>query len=449
MAFRWYWTAMVESLKVWGLIAVLVGAGFVVTYQFVAAPPPKAIRIATGDANGAYYAFAQLYRRRLATDGITLEVVQTAGSVENLERLRSGDVTLALVQGGTATAEDREQVRALGSLFLEPLWVFTGAHTDIQRLSDLRGARVAVGPVGSGTSVLATQVLSANGVTAANATLTHRGPEAGQLLAGRSIDALLLVAAPSAPSVQALLRHPAIELFEFGRAPAYARVFPALTSVVLHEGVLNLERNIPPSDTTGVAVAAMLAARRDLNPNLVPALLDTVTRVHRQGGVLEQTGQFPSVELADLPLNDNAAAYISEGPSFLYRWLPYGTAVRLDRLKLMILPFVALLIPMFRVAPSLYTWRVRSKIYRWYAQVREIDESIHTDPNGAAERLLVLEREVATVSVPLAYTGELYHLRLHIHLLQQRLEELSGRTKAEASFPHDQKRPVLRASRPS
>ena len=423
---RRQWTAVVEFVRVWGVVTALVVAGFVATYQFVGVPPPNAIRIATGGMDGAYYAFAQQYAQLLAADGITLEVVPTAGSVENLQLLKNAEVTVALVQGGTATAADREHVRALGSLFLEPLWVFTRERIDIERLSDLRGTRLAIGPAGSGTNLLATQLLSANGVTESNTTLIHDdAATAGPLLSRRALDAVLLVASPSAPTVRALLRQPAIDLFDFDRAQAYGRAFPALTPVVLNEGILNLERNLPPRDTTVVAVAAMLAARRDLNPSLVPALLDAVTRVHRSGGVLEQPRQFPSVDLVDLPLNEDAARYITQGPSFLYRWLPYGTAVRLDRLKLMILPFVALLIPLFRVAPSVYTWRIRSKIYRWYAQVREIDQMVDDAPRAAADRLATLEREVASITVPLAYTGELYHLRLHIHLLQERLGELN------------------------
>jgi TRAP transporter TAXI family solute receptor len=421
----------VEFMKVWGVLTGLVALGFIATYQYVGAPPPSVIRIATGAKDGAYYAFAQHYARLLEADGIDVEVVPTAGSGENLELLKRGDVTLALVQGGIASEEDRGQLRALGSLFLEPLWVFTREQTAIERLSELRSARLAVGAIGSGTNLLATQLLSANGVAQSNATLIHAGPsEAGRLLDQGAVDAVLVVASPSAQFVRDLLGRPGIKLFPFDRAAAYSRAFPFLTSAVLNEGVLNLARNIPPRDTTVVAVAAMLAARPDVNPGLIPALLNAVTRVHRPGGVLEQPRQFPSVDFTDLPMNDDAARYITEGPSFLYRWLPYGTAVRLDRLKLLALPLVALLIPLFRVAPPLYTWRIRSRIYRWYAQVRDVDLMLQNETiaarKDAAGRLKRLDREVASVSVPLAYTGELYHLRLHIRMMQERLDATSA-----------------------
>jgi len=206
--------------------------------------------------------------------------------------------------------------------------------------------------------------------------------------------------------------------------------------VTLSEGVMNLEQNIPSRDTTLVAVSANLAARRDLNASLIPAVLDAITRVHRPGGVLEQKRQFPSIDLSDLPLNEDARRYITNGPSFLFRWLPYGTAVLMDRLKILVLPFLALLIPLFRIAPPLYRWRVRSKIYRWYAAVREIDSMVQKEPIvGGAEsvnRLKELDREVASVSVPLSYAGELYHLRVHIRFLQEKLEKLVGESSRDA-----------------
>jgi hypothetical protein len=207
-------------------------------------------------------------------------------------------------------------------------------------------------------------------------------------------------------------------------------VFPFLTSVTLTEGVLDLERNIPSQDTRLVAVAASLVARKDLDDNLIPALLKAVTEVHQEGGVLERRGQFPSIDLVDLPLNDDARRYITDGPSLLYRWFPYKTAVLLDRLKIMILPFLVL-IPLFRVAPPLYNWRIRSRIYRWYATLREIDAVIEQEANAgdaeaAMKRLKEVDKEVASVSVPLSYTGELYNLRLHIGFIEEKLTKLAN-----------------------
>jgi TRAP-type uncharacterized transport system substrate-binding protein len=384
------------------------------------------ITIAAGAENGAYHAFAQQYAWLLARDGITLEVIVTAGTVDNLELLRRGAVTLALVQGGCASEADRAELQSLGSVFLEAVWVFTPRRSPIRRLNELAGKRVAVGPTGSGTKLLAKQLLGASGVSESNATFVRTATsDVTPLLLRGDLDAAIVVASAEAPIVHTLAEQPELVLLDLERTGAYDRVFRFLTPVTLDEGVLNLERNIPPGDTRLVATAASLAARQDLHPALIPALLDAATRVHQAGGLLEETRQFPSANLVDLPMNGDASRYIRNGPSFLYRWLPYGTAVVLDRLKVLPLPLVALLLPLFRIAPPLYQWRVRSRVYRWYAAVRDIDLAISSeqrDVPSLRNRLHALESDVASVSVPLAYTGEQYHLRLHIHLLQEELD---------------------------
>ena len=417
-----------EFVKVWGLLAVIALVGFLVAYQYVGAPPPKVVRIATGAKSGAYYTFAQEYARLLASDGITLEVVLTAGSVENLELLKNGEVSLALIQGGSATRDDKERLQSLGSLFLEPVWIFVRKQSALRRFLQLKGKRVSVGVAGSGTHLLATQLLSSAGITETNTQLTREETtQAIDSLSKGKIDAAFFVASPEAPIIRDLFAAPAIELLNFDRAAAYGRWFPFLTPVTLSEGVIDLQQNIPSHDTPLVAASANLAARRDLNASLIPAVLNAVTRVHETGGVLEHKRQFPSVDFADLPLNEDARRYLINGPSFLFRWLPYGTAVLLDRLKILVLPLLALLLPLFKIAPPLYTWRIRSKIYKWYASVREVESSIHEekvsgDPASLINRLSELDRQVASVSVPLSYAAELYHLRLHIRFLQKKLQ---------------------------
>jgi len=428
---RSFLSGFAEVGKVWGLIILIVVLGFYATYQFVEPPPPKTLKIATGGKDGAYYAFAQEYASRLARDGITLDVVSTAGSVENLELLKKGEVSLALVQGGTATDGDKKLLQSMGALFLEPVWVFSRKQNTIEGLSQLKGKRVAVGVPGSGTHLLATALLAADGITEAEATLISEGSASAlPWLAEGKIDAAFIVASPQARVVRELLEDSTLVPFHFRRLTAYTHRFPFLSAVTLSEGVLDLRQNIPPRDTQLLAAAANMVARDDLNSSLIPALLETLTRVHEKGGVLEAKRQFPSVDLVDLPINDDARRYILNGPSFLYRWLPYGTAVFLDRVKIMVLPFLALLIPLFRVAPPLYRWRVRAKIYRWYAAVREIDtlvqQGAHPENVAAAtKKLKQLECDVASISVPLSYAGELYHLRAHIGFIAQELERLS------------------------
>lgn len=415
------------SFKIWGFLLLAAALAFVVAYQFVEPAPPKTLSLAAGPEGGAYYKFAHKYREILSRYGITLAVIPTRGSVENLELLRKGEVALAFVQGGTASASDREIFESLGSLFLEPIWLFTRNEIKLARLADLKGRRVAVGEAGSGTRHLVTQLLEVSGINDQTASLaTLGGKQAIANLAEGSLDAVFFVTSPESPLIQALMRDRRFKLFNFTRAQAYGKIFPFLTPATLGEGILDLKDDIPPRDTDLLAVIASLVSRKGLNANLVPALLQTVTDVHGNGGLLEARGQFPSADLVDIPMDEDAGRYLKNGPTFFYRILPYRAAAFLDRTKILILPFAALLFPLFRIGPSFYEWRIRSKIFRSYAVLRDIDRMLQEGrfpegPEKELQRLNDLEKEVAAVSVPLSYMGDLYDLRMHIGFIAEKL----------------------------
>jgi hypothetical protein len=115
-----------DRLGIFGPAIIIAILGFIVAYPFVEPAPPRKITIGTGDPSGAYYAFAQRYREILAREGITLEIRSTAGSVENIKLLeaKEGEVDIAFVQGGIGDPAAQPELRSLGSLYFEPLWVF-------------------------------------------------------------------------------------------------------------------------------------------------------------------------------------------------------------------------------------------------------------------------------------------------------------------------------------
>ena len=143
---------MRDFLKVYAPIAILLVAGFAVASRFVNPAPPRQVRMAAGAPQGAYAETAKRYRDILARDGITLEVVTTQGSLDNLRLLQAttGGVDVAFVQGGTGSADALGLV-SIGSVFFEPLWVFVRESVPARSLAELRGRRLAVGVEGSGS----------------------------------------------------------------------------------------------------------------------------------------------------------------------------------------------------------------------------------------------------------------------------------------------------------
>ena len=95
------------ALGIWVWIIGFSVAALVATYvMFVEPPPPRTIVIASGSPNGAYYRYAQQYAHELQKEHFTVEVRETAGSVENLQLLgqQGSGVTVAIVQSGVASA---------------------------------------------------------------------------------------------------------------------------------------------------------------------------------------------------------------------------------------------------------------------------------------------------------------------------------------------------------
>ncbi len=415
-------------------IFLIVGIGFVVAYQFVQPAPPKRIVITTGGESGAYYQFAQRYAAILARDGITLEVKSSAGSLENLDRLKADEAQVGFVQGGVVPpkedpdAEDDSGLLSLGSLFYEPVWVFYRGERDLTRLTDLRGKRIAIGQEGSGVRQLAQQLLAANEIEAGEHLVPLSGLTAAEELQQGRIDAAFIIASESAPVVQVLLRSPGIRLMSFAQSGAYQRRFPFLTKLTFPQGVADLVRDFPPNDIKVLAPTANLIVRDDLHPALQSLLLQAASEVHGKSGFFQDQGEFPAYKDQMLPLSPDAARYFKSGPSFLQRYLPFWLAVLVDRLIVLLVPVFALLIPLLKVAPAIYNWRVRSKVFRCYGELKFLEDDLknHFDPAKLGEyrtRLDDLEEEAVQLHVPLGFTDLVYTLREHVNLVRGILDK--------------------------
>ena len=434
------------SWWIWVSIAI---ASIAVIPWLIGPSCPDKIVIATGSENGAYFAFANQYKEELAKNGIELEIVQTAGSVENHRMLNNGDIDIAFIQGGIDHDKDTGQLRSLASLYLEPLWVFHRSDVQISDLADLKNKRVAIGNQGSGTRDLAVKLMRENNVddqtqsnneqTTARWELTSAGrtefveiggSEAQQALLNKKIDAMFAVVSAESDLVKSMIADPRVTTLDMVRADAYCTKYRYLSKVTLPEGFFDFESNIPAKPIQLVAPSANLVATKDLHPALVPLLLDMTKSCHHAGGVFEKPGDFPNENLVDFKLNRNAQRYFANGAPFFYRILPFQLAAWLDQVKLLIFPMVTLLLPLIKIAPPIYRWSIRVKIYRWYRILRDIDIRLASeledfDFDQEIDRLELLESELANVSVPLSYMEEFYNLKLHVAHVRNQLERQS------------------------
>ena len=410
-------------------------------YWLVDPSPPERITLSTGQENSAYEAIGKKYRAALQKSGIQVELKPSMGSQENLQQLKDADsgVDIAFVQSGStqhAELESRGLV-SLGSLFTEPVWLFLRDGRPVSRLAQLKGMKINAGPEGSGVPGMFRKILEANGIEANQLKLgaLENTPATVELLAGR-IDGLVFISAPDAPLVQMLLQTPGIRLFDFAQAEAYTRRFPFLSHVVLPRGIVDFGRDLPAKDYHLIAPTATLVARDDLHPALIDLFVQAASDIHGSAGWFQRKGEFPTANYTEIPVADAAQKFYRAGPPFLQRYLPFWIANLLERMWVVVVALGALILPLSRIIPPLYVWKVRSKVFRWYGQLRAVEQAIEDVPPGRQEevfpeqlqRLNDIEEHVNRISIPLSFADELYGLRSHINLVRRRLQAL---TKAE------------------
>ena len=418
-------------------LAIVAGA-FWITTRFIQPAPPGALTMSTGAADGAYHQFALRYREILARDGVTLELKPSAGSVENLARLKDDNAgaDVAFVQGGlgmltlTPLAQPPEETKlySLANLFQEPVWVFHHSAAAHARLTDLAGLRVAVGQPGSGTRKVVLDMLGAHGIDEKSGKLSPLGGGAAidALLAGE-IDAAILIAAPEAPVVKRALAAPGLKLMGLDNALALSRRFPYLKPVTLAQGVFDLGANLPARDVPMVATQANLVVREDLHPALAYLLLEAAVEIHGTPGLFHQPGEFPTPLATDWPLAEEARRYFKTGRPFLQRYLPFWLANFVERMLVLLVPIVAVVVPLFKWLPSLFAWRQHSKINRWYGELKFLERDVSMrDIVGdelakILDRLNRIERDASRLASPLAFTDRVYTLRLHIDYVRAQL----------------------------
>ncbi len=422
----------ISTRDLWMAVASAVVAtvlAFVFAFHFVEPAPPDRVVIATGTVDGGYHMFAQRYKEILARDGVTVDLRISAGSQENVSRLldEKSNVEVGFFQGGSAFAANAPNLRSLGSIYYEPLWVFyRGA--EIRDFGGLKGKRLAIGPEESGTRALALQLLAVNAtVMPPTVLLPESGLKANEMLLQGKLDAVFIVDPPESPLVEQLVSAQGIRLLSLERAEAYTRRFPYLTRLTLPRGVFDFVSNNPAQDVTLVSPAANLLARDTLHPALAFLLMRAAKEIHGNPGLFSKIGEFPAPLNSEFPLSSEAERYYKTGPPFLQRYLPYWIAVMVDRLWIILLPVLALLVPLTKIIPPVYRWRVRSRIYRWYARLKEAELELEDDPppeklRELLERLEQIERSVNRINTPLAYSDNLYAFRQNVNLVRQRVQ---------------------------
>jgi TRAP-type uncharacterized transport system substrate-binding protein len=428
--------AIYAALGIFASLALLI---WLLT-RFISPAPPSRIDMTTGAVDGASHQFALKYQSYLKANGVTLNLEPSTGSVQNLERLNAA-MPVGFVQGGLGIlsidpqkSDEDTALRSLGVIGYEPVWMFAASKEQAATLStglqSLKNKRVAVGVEGSGTRRVALELLQSYGITPSNATLTAQsGNAAAAALLAKELDMVIIIGAPQTPAVQYLLKQPQVQLVALEHAEGITRRLPYLSLVTLKAGSVDPQADLPSSDAVLLTTTANLVVRDDLHPALAYLLLEAARDVHKGATLLNKPGDFPNPKGTDFPLADEAQRYYKDGRPFLQRYLPYWAANALQRLLLILVPLLAIAIPVLKTIPDLLNFKNKNRLYRRYEKLLEMERDMRERQLNAQEiidsttQLDTIEHEISTTKFPLDFSDRIYTLRQHIDYVRGQLQK--------------------------
>ena len=420
-----------------GPFALLAIVLLALAYWWLDPMPPRQITLATGPAQSAYDEFGKRYAKELAKHGIKVQLLPSQGSAENLLLLQQGRADIGFVQGGSneTPTDATGELEAMGSLFVEPVWLFyrhdsarkLRPDAKLSALSELKGLRVNVGTDGSGVPSLMDKLFEANRIDKSRMVLSKLEPTSAVVaFLNGELDALVFASAPESLMVQMLLQTPGIQLMDFTQSEAYSRRFTFLTPVTLPRGVVDLANDIPPQNVRLIASTTTLLARQEVHPALMQLFSQAALKLHGTPGWFNRAHEFPRLGNMEYPLSQEAERTLRNGVPLLQRYLPYMLATLVERMWLALGIIIAILLPLRRVVPPVYQFRIRSRVFRWYRQLREIEDRILANdgsPGELREAINQLEARVGKINVPLSYADQLYALRNNIELVRSKLPQ--------------------------
>jgi TRAP-type uncharacterized transport system substrate-binding protein len=415
-------------------VSLVVGVGLGVVLMvlgFFNTAAPNTVTITSGPDGSVFRKNAERYRTILARQGVTVRILPSQGSRENLQRLTDPrvNVDIGFVLGGEAGEANVASLVSLGSVSYQPLMIFYRGQPR-RLLSDFKGLRIDIGPEGSGTSILARALLAANGIKPGDGTsyVDTAADDTVRALDEKRVDAFFAMS-ESTPSdlIRRLLRTPEMHLFSFAQAEGYARRFSYLNKLQLPRGSLDFGEDIPAEDVQLIAPTVELVARNDLHPAISDLLIEAAREVHGKPGLYRNRGEFPAPLEHEFRISPDAARYYASGKSLLYRTFPFWAASLIVRIVAVLVPVALVIIPVIRFAPALYRWRMTSRIYRWYGALQRLErDASHPAADAERRRELVrhldqIEKTVLKIVVPPAFGDLFYGLRGHISDVRQAL----------------------------
>ena len=396
--------------------------------------PPDTIRMATGQPNSTQDVLGKKYQERFASAGVAIDIVSSKGTADSLALLKAGKVDVALSQGGLEI-DKASGVVSLGSVGYQPLWLFhTGADfTGDDLFEYLRGKRVYVGVVGSGTRVVVDALLKE---------AEHAGQpifkEESSMLAKDSVDALLsgkldavfMVAGHDSGLAQALFTNPSVKILSFPIADALARRISYVETVSIPRGAISLSPVRPKSDIQMVAATTTLFAHADLHHAIQNLLLTASKDIYNsERFFFDRPDGFPAFTDKTNPRSEVAEKYyLRGGAPFFSEYVPYWLASFIDLVWFSLLSLFLVIYPILRMVPAYRKYIFGVFAAQLYFEIYRIDQELYRAQSAAAlaalrPQVAAITHQIQTVWTPIGTKESYYFVVAALARLVRRVNE--------------------------
>ena len=426
-------TAYQYLMEIWLPLSIVVCA--IIILLILADPaPPRHVLIGSGPPGSSHELLAKKYAEFFSRYGITLELVPSHGAVENLQHLQDqkNPLMVAFSLSGAASLGNNKGISSLGSIDYHPLWFFyreSAYKGEANRFTDMAKLKVNIGAKGSGTNLIAQQLLKMNQVPGDSKNFSHfSSKEAIEKLGKEELDGIFIVDEYSSPNIQKLLSMKGLKIADFVRAEAYSRLDPSFELVDVPRGSLNLHDDNPPKNINLIAVTTEILVNDQLHPAIQTLFLIAAKSINGQQSFFAKEGEFPSFKNTKFARSSEAELFYQKGAPWLMNYLPFWLAEFFNRMTILLLPFLVIIYPVIRSTPNYYINRIRSKINAIYGEIKFFEQDLlnsfeFTNKVAYLQKIDDLEKRALDMKVPKSLSGEYYTLRTTIVFIRDCLEK--------------------------
>jgi uncharacterized protein len=404
-------------------------------------PAPEKITITSGAKDGMYYQHALRYADAMRAYGLEVTVLESAGSAQNIERLRdkSNPAQIGFLQGGfgqldrASPSDGRTNIQTIANVDVEPVWIFSRAK-EVDSLLQLQGQRVSIGQQGSGSRLVAIKLLEQVRLEPKDLIVSETtGTGAVKALTNGTIDAAIFVASPNAPIVSAMLAAPGVHLITLRRSAALLERIPYLEPRLVAQGMLTPTGRQPEQDSVMLTTIASVVVSEDLHPAIKRLTAAVSRQIHREAGLFHKAGDFPNLRRIDFASSPDARSTLQHGLPWIEDRLDVKWAQFVWRLLLIGLPLALLCWALCLLVPAVMHWTIESYVNRWYGELKFIENDLETTKLSGLDyakhniQLRAIHTALDNFDAPPEFMKRLFMLQQHTDFVRNKLLTMRGR----------------------